>query len=114
MPTGVRDDIGSWINAQPIDERQRRSLMQEARARQQSVLVDLKDQACLQQTSETSIASSNCGASSLPDYAVFSRFAGKIEAMTANTEERAARYIKYNAARSGSSTAVPSGDTCGP
>jgi hypothetical protein len=45
---------------------------------------------------------------------VFSRLAGKIESMTANTKERAARYMQYNAARSGSSTTMPSGDTCEP
>jgi len=36
----------------------------------------------------------------------------RIEAMTANTRERAKRYLEYNAARSGSSTDWPSGDTC--
>lgn len=111
---GVRDDIESWVNAQPVNDRQRKSLMQDARATQQTLLVDLKDQAALQKTSDGLAASLNCGGENFPDYVVFSRLAGKIESMTANTKERAARYMQYNAARSGSSTTMPSGDTCEP
>jgi hypothetical protein len=111
---GVRDDIESWINAQPVNDRQRKSLVQDARATQRTLLVDLKDQAALQKTSDGLAASLNCGGENFPDYVVFSRLAGKIESMTANTKERAARYMQYNAARSGSSTTMPSGDTCEP
>jgi hypothetical protein len=111
---GVRDDIESWVNAQPVNDKQRKSLMQDARATQRTLLVDLQNQDALQKTSEGLAASLNCGGENFPDYVVFSRLAGKIEAMTANTRERAARYMQYNAARSGSSTTMPSGDTCEP
>ncbi|WP_429597073.1 hypothetical protein [Variovorax sp. PvP013] len=111
---GVRDDIESWVNSQPVNDKQRRSLMQDARATQRTLLVDLKDRAALQTTSEGLAASLNCGGENFPDYVVFSRLAGKIESMTANTKERAARYMQYNTARSGSSTTMPSGDTCEP
>ncbi|VTU35917.1 hypothetical protein RA8CHR_05340 [Variovorax sp. RA8] len=47
-------------------------------------------------------------------YVVFSQLSGKIEAMTANTRERAKRYMEYNAASSGSSTTLPNGNTCEP
>ena len=36
----------------------------------------------------------------------------KIEALTANTKQRAMRYIQYNKARSGSVTSAPTGNTC--
>jgi hypothetical protein len=36
----------------------------------------------------------------------------KIEAITANTPERAKRYLRYMAALSGSTIAYPPGDTC--
>ncbi|MGI4777883.1 MAG: hypothetical protein ACRYGA_07135 [Janthinobacterium lividum] len=111
---GVRDDIESWINAQLVSERQRKSLMQDARATQRTLVVDLKDEAALQKTGEGFSASFKCGGDTFSDYSVFSRLAGKIEAMTANTKERAARYMQYNAARSGSSTTRPSGDACEP
>lgn len=110
----MRDDIESWINAQTVNDKQRKSLMQDARATQQTLIVDLKDQVALQTADEGLAASLNCGGENFPDYVVFSRLAGKIEAMTANTRERAARYMQYNAARSGSSTTMPSGDTCEP
>ncbi len=38
----------------------------------------------------------------------------KIEAMIANTCQRAKRYMQYDKASSGSSTTYPSGDTCEP
>jgi hypothetical protein len=109
---GVRDDIESWINAQPVNDRQRKALMQDARATQKALLADLKDEAALRKTDEGFAASAKCGGDSFADFSVFSRLGGKIEAMTANTRERAARYMQYNAARSGSSTTRPSGDTC--
>ena len=109
---GVRDDIEAWINAQPVNDGQRKALMQKAKSLQMTLGVDLNDQAALQKTDDGLAASSNCGLTQFSPYATFSRLAGKIEAMTANTKERAARYIQYNAARSGSSGTFPSGNTC--
>lgn len=109
---GVRDDIEAWINAQSVNDGQRRALMQKARALQRTLVVELQDQRALQEAGEGLAASSNCGIIQFSPYSTFSRFAGKIEAMTANTKERAARYMQYNAARSGSSTTLPDGDTC--
>ncbi len=56
----------------------------------------------------------NCGGDMFNPYVVFSQLSGKIEAMTANTRERAKRYMEYNAASSGSSTTLPNGNTCEP
>jgi hypothetical protein len=111
---GVRDDIEAWIKAQPVNEAQRKALIQDARATQRTLVVDLKDQAALQKTGEGLAASAKCGGDHFSNYADFTRMTGKIEAMTANTKERAMRYMQYNQARSGSSTTRPSGNTCEP
>jgi hypothetical protein len=109
---GVRDDIEAWINAQPVNDGQRKALMQKAQALQKTLLVDLKDPAALQRTGEGLAASSHCGLIQFSPYATFSKLSGKIESMTANTRQRAERYMKYNAARSGSSTTLPNWNTC--
>jgi hypothetical protein len=111
---GVRDDIEAWINSLKVSDGQRKALMQDARATQRALVVDLRDRPALQKVGEGFGASTNCGADNFPNYADFSRLAGRIEAMTANTKERAMRYIQFNAARSGSSTTQPSGNTCEP
>lgn len=109
---GVRDDIEAWINSLKLGDAQTRALMQDAQATQRTLLVSLDDKAALQGTGEGLAASSQCGMLQFPEYSDFSKLAGKIEAMTANTRQRAERYMKYNAARSGSSTRSPDGDTC--
>jgi hypothetical protein len=111
---GVRDDIENWINAQKLSDSQKKALMQDARATQRTLLVDLNDKAALQRAGEGLASSSNCGLIQFSPYATFSKLAGQIEAMTANTRQRAERYMKYNAARSGSSTSMPEGNTCEP
>jgi hypothetical protein len=111
---GVRDDIEAWIGSQPLNDAQKKALMQDARATQRTLLVDLTDKAALQKAGEGFGASFNCGMTQFAEYSDFSKLAGKIEAMTANTRQRAERYMKYNAARSGSSTTSPNGNTCEP
>jgi len=111
---GVRDDIEAWINTLSVTEPQRKALMQKARTLQNTLLVDLSDKYVVQLAGEGLMASNKCGASRFTPYEEFSALRGKIEAMTANTRERAARYMQYNKARSGSSTTYPSGDTCEP
>jgi len=110
---GVRDDIEAWINTLNVTEPQRKALMQSARSLQQTLLVDLTDKAALQRTGEGLMASINCGGDRFTPYAEFSQLSGKIEAMTANTRERAMRYMQYNKARSGSVTRSKR-DTCEP
>ncbi|WP_157008344.1 hypothetical protein [Xenophilus azovorans] len=109
---GVRDDIESWINMQSLSDLQKRALLQKARALQNTLLVDLNDRTALQKAGEGLMASTNCGSLHFSPYREFSNLAGQIEAMTANTRQRAERYMKYNAARSGSSTRLPDGNTC--
>jgi hypothetical protein len=111
---GVRDDIESWIQAQQVNEVQRKALLQDARATQRTLVVDLRDPAALQEVGDGLAASSKCGGDSFPDFDDFYRLSGKIEGMTANTKQRAMRYMQYNAARSGSTMTRPSGNACEP
>ncbi|MGO4395654.1 hypothetical protein AB4Z46_30285 [Variovorax sp. M-6] len=111
---GVRDDIEAWIHTRPINESQRRALMQKARDLQMTLLIDLKDKAGLDRSGDRLMASTKCAGDRFDPRSESYGYTRKIEAMTANTRERAARYAQYNAARSGSSTTYPSGDTCEP
>jgi hypothetical protein len=111
---GVRDDVEAWIADQPLTEVQRKALRQKAKALQATLIVDLRNSAALQAVGDGLAASSKCGGESFQDFADFYRLSGKIEGMTANTKERAVRYMQYNAARSGSTTTRPSGNACEP
>jgi hypothetical protein len=58
---GVRDDIEAWINSQPVNDAQRKAVMQKARALQGTLTVSLKDQSALQAGDDRLAASSNVG-----------------------------------------------------
>ena len=112
---GVRDDIEAWIGTFDVTELQRKALMQKAKALQQTLLVDLADKVAVQRAGEGLAASTKCaGDRFAPVRSNSYAITDKIEAMTANTRKRAARYMQYNKARSGSSTTYPRGDTCEP
>ena len=117
---GVRDDIDAWINQLPITDKQKKAARQDARTTQRMLLVNLDDKAALADLSVQSAANSGCMAASFAlhptgyDAGVQYGFdlRAKLEAMTANTRERAKRYMQYNSAVSGTSTAMPTGNTC--
>jgi hypothetical protein len=111
---GVRDDIEAWINTLDVTEPQRKALMQDAKSLQQALLVDINDKAAVQQVGEKMMAAINCGGDIFTSNAEHSKLGGKIEAMTANTRQRAERYMQYNKASSGSVTTLPNYDTCEP
>jgi hypothetical protein len=111
---GVRDDIEAWISTLAANDAQRKALMQKARALQRTLMVDLKDKTAVQQVGDELSASTECGGDVFSPYDKFSKLAGRIEAMTANTRERAARYLQFSAASSGSVYAQPSGQYCEP
>jgi predicted component of type VI protein secretion system len=86
-----------------------------ARVQQAKILADLSDKAALQMLGERSAAGVVCLADSFtPDYQKSSELRSQLEAMMANTKERAKQYIAYNRAQSGSSGRLPDGDTCEP
>ncbi|WPB56487.1 hypothetical protein [Xylophilus sp. GOD-11R] len=107
---GVRDDIDTFIESLPLSRKQKSAAMQKARALQGILFVDLTDKAALQKSSDRTMAATNCLGDMLPD--AFYVLSEKIQAMTANTNLRLRRYMQYNAARSGSVTTMPSGDSC--
>jgi hypothetical protein len=111
---GVRDDIEAYIDTLVLTSAQKRAAMQKAKALQNTLTVDLTDKAALQKVGEGLMASTNCVGDIFVDKrgAPDSYLSSRIEAMTANTRERSKRYMEYNAARSGSVTSLPSGDTC--
>lgn len=112
---GIRDDIDAWIAAQPITNIQKKAAQQMARVHQAKILADFNDKAALQALGERSAASVVClGDVFMPDYQKGYDLGSQLEAMMANTKERAKQYIAYNRARSGSVTELPSGNTCEP
>lgn len=112
---GIRDDIDAWIAAQPISDVQKRATQQIAKVQQAKLLVDLSDQVSLQALGERTAAAVVCMSDSFaPDRQAGRDLGNQIEAITANTRERAKQYIAYNRARSGSTGRLPKGNTCEP
>ncbi len=110
---GVRDDIDAYIAALPITDPQKKAAMQTARVQQRSLLMDLDDKAAVKALGDASMAATACiGDAFEPDRRQSYEVARRIEAITANTPERARRYIQYMAALSGTSTTYPEGNTC--
>jgi hypothetical protein len=110
---GVRDDIDAWIATLPITEIQKKAAIQTAIGLQKTLLVDLNDKIALQAVWDESMLSTVCLSDAyMPEYKESFKLSSKIEAMTANTKERAKRYILYNAASSGSSTKLPNSYSC--
>jgi translation initiation factor IF-1 len=97
---GVRDDIEVWIASLSITETQKKAAMQSIRALQRTLVVDSTDRLALQSSSDQLAASAVCrGDVFAPNFHDGSSLKSKIEAITANTHERARRYVDYNKAR---------------
>lgn len=112
---GIRDDIDAWIAAQPMTDEQKKAAWQMARAQQATLMADLTDKAALNQLGDRTMRGVDCLADSFePDYQKGLDLSNRIEAMTANTKERAKQYSAYNRASSGSSGGLPEGNTCEP
>jgi crotonobetainyl-CoA:carnitine CoA-transferase CaiB-like acyl-CoA transferase len=112
---GIRDDIDAWIAAQPITEVQKKAAQQMARVQQAKTLVDLSDKPALQALGDRTAAAIVClRLSFMPNYQTGYDLGSQLESAMANTKERSMQYIKYNRARSGSTTSLPDGNTCEP
>lgn len=110
---GVRDDIEAQIDRMTLTDAQKKAALQRARNQQDKLLVDVTDKAAVQSLSEHSMAATKCiGDAFEPERKRSYELSRKIEAMTANTPERAAQYMRYMAALSGTSVAYPDGNTC--
>jgi hypothetical protein len=112
---GIRDDIDAWIAALPITDAQKKAAQQAARGKQATLLVDLTDKVALNRLGEQQSRSVNCLSDIFqPDYQQGFDLSSQIEAITANTKERAKQYIAYNRAASGSVISSVPGNTCDP
>jgi hypothetical protein len=110
---GVRDDIDAWIATLPITETQKKAASQAAIGLQNTLLVDIADKTAMDASGNETMASVKClRLVFMPNYEDGYKLSAKIEAITANTKERAYQYIKYNQAASGSSTRMPEGNPC--
>jgi hypothetical protein len=112
---GVRDDIEAYVASLPITPVQKSAAIQHAKVFQQKITVDLNDPAALNRVSNLGSRATNCiGDVFMPAYQDGYELGSKLEAMTANTKERAKQYLAYNRARSGSVSSEPTGNTCDP
>lgn len=110
---GVRDDIDAWIATLPITELQKKAAIFDAQVMQKTLLVDLNDKVAQEAIDNELALSVVCLSDAYkPDSRESYNLSSKIEAMSANTKERAKQYILYNTARSGSSTKLPNTYTC--
>ncbi len=119
---GIRDDIGAYIAALPVSDAVKKAARQRARVQQRIGSIDLNDRAALMALADASMASTACMSESAeaglpPDqqgkagddgYAITL----KIQAITANTPERADRYLSYIRALHGTTTTYPTGKVC--
>ena len=119
---GIRDDIDAYIAALPVSDAVKKAARQRARVQQRSLLIDLNDRPALKALADASMASTTCMSDvsdigSTPQERSQSRRDGaaitfKIEAITANTPERANRYLAYMRALHGTTTEAPFGNRC--
>lgn len=110
---GVRDDIDVYIGTLSLIDAQRSALLQTARVQQLALLIDVSDKMAVTEVGRKSMAATACLADSFePERRLSYGFALRVEAITANTPERAARYLKYLGALSGTSTVYPEAGYC--
>lgn len=110
---GVRDDVEAYIAGLSLTDAQRKAALQTARNQQAKLLVDPTDPEAVAALSRQSIAATKCmGDVFEPERRRSYEFSERIEALVANTPERAKRYLRYMTALSGTSVAYPVGPTC--
>ncbi len=119
---GIRDDIDAYIAALPVSEPVKEAARQVARVQQKSLLIDLQDRPALMALADASMASTACmsersRAGFPPEQQEAARRNGsaitfKIEAITANTPERAERYMAYMRALHGTTTTLRRENAC--
>ena len=119
---GIRDDIDAYIVALPVNEAVKKAAVQVARVQQKTLLIDLNDRLALLRLAEYEAASTACMSTTIlaevpPELHSKVLKEGhaitfKIEAITANTPERADRYLAYMRALHGTTTTYPEGKVC--
>lgn len=107
---GLRDDVKIWIDTLDVDDNQRQLVIDNAKAIQTIMLVDLKDKLAVKNVATNSILSVVCMVNGFKeDPASANTIRRNIETYTANTASRHNKYVSYNMAIS---TAAPKIPTC--
>jgi hypothetical protein len=109
---GVRDDIRAYINSLSLEPAKLRAALQNAKALQMTLAVDVTDKAAVQAVGDIQMASAKCFVRVFNGDPNESQISHALESKTANTKTRVMKYLAYNSASSGSVTSSPSGDTC--
>ena len=119
---GIRDDIDAYIAALPVSEPVKRATRQRARVQQRIQSINLNDRSALMSLADASMASTACMSSTILDGVAAElqskilreghAITFKIQAITANTPERADRYMAYTRALDGTTTTYPTGKVC--
>lgn len=110
---GIRDDINRWIDTQPYSQPEKQAVAQLAVTLQQSLLVNAKNKEEARRVMEAISKAMDCVRSTYgPESPKPPQIASHLEAITANTKERAMQYIQFNSALHGMTLNVPSIPTC--
>ena len=105
---GLRDDIKSWIDTLAINNDQKQATIGNAKAMQTIMLVDLNDEAAVDNAFVNSITSIVCMFNEFGnDFDKANEIRGDIESYTANTILRAQKSIAYSLMLDGSVSSIP-------
>jgi hypothetical protein len=109
---GIRDDIDAYIAQLAISNEEKKAALQQAKAMQEVLLVDLTNTVAMRTLDAKLERAAQCIETKFKDFEQGMAMGRKIEAITANTQERSMQYIKYNNALSGTVSKLLTGNTC--
>lgn len=110
---GIRDDINRWIDTQPYSQPEKNAVSQLALTVQRTLLVDIKDKRAARRVAEAVYAAIGCVRLTFePKSPKPSQITSHLEAITANTKDRAMQYIRFNSALDGMVFELPETPTC--
>lgn len=110
---GVRDDINRWVDAQSYSAPEKKAIHQFARTVQQTLLVNAKDKQEARRAAEAMFIAIHCARMAFePGSRKPSQSVKHLEAITANTKERAMQYILFSGALDGMTFEMPTELKC--
>jgi hypothetical protein len=109
---GVRDDIERLIDMQPVTDKQKGLLTENAKWLQEVMALDLTDEQAISFQSEKSALNSLCLALSFDRAADALKYSNLITSQTMSTFQRLSKYEEYNAKLDGSVTRMPLMSAC--
>lgn len=111
---GIRDDVDAWLQSQHLTGNSLVGATKLAQANQQALTVDLTSRQAVGAVANQITAAIVCLRVSLNDADASQRVSRTLEAITANTQARAQKYIAFNQAMDGSVVKLPGrGVSCG-